>query len=115
MSAVASSLGTSALGLLLPTAATDPRYNSAPAGFNVLQPRPVPAPPGPSQFQKALDSLKVSADTYLIQSALSGYRPPAAPAAFGSPQAYYQSLNQTAQDILSAAESGNFGNVNALA
>jgi hypothetical protein len=97
------------LGTLVPTSPGDPRYNGTPAGFNVLQPGPAPAPPGPSQFQKALNALTVTADTFLIQSALNGYQPLAAPAAFGSPQAYYQGLNSTAQQILSAAESGNYG------
>jgi hypothetical protein len=113
--AVASSLGTSWLGLLAPTSANDPRFNTTPAGFNVLQPRPNPAPAGPSQFQRALDALKVTADTFLIQSALGGYQPLAAPAAFGSPQAYYQGLNETAAQILAAGKSGDYGSLNALA
>lgn len=55
------------------------------------------------------------ADTYLVQSALNGYQPLAAPAAFGSAQAYYDGLNTTAQTILSAGQSGNYGSLNALA
>jgi hypothetical protein len=106
---------TSSLGSLLPSSASDPANSSTPAGFNVLQPKPVAPPAGPSQYQQALDAFKVTADTFLIQSALNGYQPLAAAAAFGSTQAYYEGLNSTAQQILSAGQSGNYGSLNALA
>ncbi|MBV8331589.1 MAG: hypothetical protein JO192_02550 [Candidatus Eremiobacteraeota bacterium] len=105
------------LNTLLAAHVGDPANATVPAGFNVLQPatlKPAPAP-APSQFQQALDALTTQADTFLIQSALNGYQPLAAPAAFGSPAALYQTLNATAQTILSAGQSGNYGNVNALA
>lgn len=105
----------SSLNSLLPASANDPANSSTPAGFNVLQPAPAPQPAGPSQYQQALNAFKVTADTYLIQSALNGYQPLAAGAAFGSSQAYYQGLNETAQQILSAGQSGNYGSLNALA
>ncbi|HZY98060.1 MAG TPA: hypothetical protein VFE36_00665 [Candidatus Baltobacteraceae bacterium] len=105
----------SSLSSLLPSSASDPTNSSTPAGFNVLQPQPVAPAAGPSQYQQALDAFKVTADTFLIQSALQGYQPLAAPAVFGSTQAYYQGLNETAQQILSAGQSGNYGSVNALA
>lgn len=102
--------------IVLPgTIPADPINASTPAGFNVLQPGPNPPPAGPSQFQQALSALTVQADTFLIQSALAGYQPLAEPAAFGSPQAYYQTLDSTAQTILSAAQSGSYGSINALA
>lgn len=105
----------SSLNSLLPSSASDPANSSTPAGFNVLQPKPVAPPAGPSQYQQALNAFTVTADTFLIQSALNGAPPLAAAAAFGSSQAYYQGLNETAQQILSAGQSGNYGNVNALA
>jgi|SRR5579862_2599591 len=88
-----------------------------PAGFNILAPASLKptAAPGPSVFQQALSAFKVAGDTFLIQSALNGYQPLAAPAAFGSPAAYYGGLNSTAQTILAAGKSGNYGNINALA
>jgi len=109
-----SSLSSSLKGLL-PAGAHDPANSATPAGFNVLQPKPVGPPSGPSPYQQALDAFKVTADTFLIQSALNGYQPLAAPAAFGSPQAYYQGLNETAQQILAAGKSGSYGSLNALA
>jgi|SRR5579862_4753443 len=93
----------------------DPANSATPAGFNILQPAPAGPPPGPSQFQQALNAFTVTADTFLIQSALNGYQPLAAPAAFGSPQAFYGQLNATAQTVLAAGKSGNYGNLNALA
>ena len=104
------------LGNLLPkTAPASPSAGTTPAGFNVLNPTPLGAPAGPTQLQQALNSFKVTADTYLIQSAINGYQPLAAPAAFGSTAGYYQGLNSSAQAILQAGKSGNYGNVNALA
>lgn len=113
MSSVASIVPS--LGTLVPSSANDPANSSTPAGFNVLQPKPLGPPSGPSQYQQALDAFKITADTFLIQSALNGYQPLAAPAAFGSPEAFYQGLNDTAQTILSAGKSGGYGNLNALA
>jgi hypothetical protein len=107
----------SSLNQLLPSGVNDPANGTSPAGFNVLNPaslKPAPAP-GPSQFQQAVNALKVTADTFLVQSALAGYQPLAAPAAFGSPANLYQTLNSTDQTILSAGQSGNYGNINALA
>lgn len=103
------------LGILVPTSASDPASSSTPAGFNVLRPGPVAPSPGPSQYQQALDAFKVTADTYLIQSALTGYQPLAAPAVLGSSAALYQGLNETAQQILAAGQSGNYGSLNAVA
>jgi len=105
----------SSLNSLLPSGANDPANSSTPAGFNVLQPAPNPPSAGPSQFQKALDAFKVTADTFLIQSAVSGYQPLQPAAAFGSTEAYYQGLNETAQQILAAGKSGSYGSLNALA
>ena len=105
----------SSLNSLLPTTVSDPASAATPAGFDVLQRKPAPAPPGPSQYQQAVNALKVTADTFLIQSVLNGYQPLAAPAAVGSPAALYGTLNQTDQTILSAGQSGNYGNTNALA
>lgn len=105
----------SSLNSLLPSSASDPANSSTPAGFNVLQPAPAAQAAGPSQYQKALDAFKVTADTFLIQSALNGYQPLQPAAAFGSTQAYYQGLNETAQQILAAGKSGNYGSLNALA
>jgi hypothetical protein len=105
----------SSLNSLLPAGVSDPAYANVPAGFNVLKPAPAPAPPGPSPYQQAVNALKVTADTFLVQSALNGYQPLAAPAAFGSAAALYGTLNSTDQTILSAAQSGNYGNINALA
>jgi len=105
----------SSLSSLLPSSASDPANSSTPAGFNILQPGPAAPAAGPSQYQKALDAFKVTADTFLIQSALNGFQQLAAPAVFGSPQAYYQGLSSTAHQILSAGQSGNYGSVNALA
>ena len=93
----------------------DPATSSTPAGFNVLAPKPIGAPAGPTQLQQALDSFTVTADTFLIQSAVNGYTPLAAPAAFGSATSYYQGLNETAQTILQAGKSGNYGSINSLA
>ena len=104
-----------ALGSLVPTSPSDPANASSPAGFNVLQPGPIAAPAAPSQYQQALDAFKVTADTFLIQSAVNGYQPLAAPALFGSSAALYQGLNETAQQILAAGQSGNYGSLNALA
>jgi hypothetical protein len=87
---------TSPLGYLVPSSSADPANSSTPAGFNVLQPGPVAPPKGPSQYQKALDAFKVTADTFLIQSALAGYQPPAASALLGSTAALYGSLNALA-------------------
>jgi hypothetical protein len=105
----------SSLGNLLGANPADPANSPTPAGFGVLHPVPVAAPSGPSTYAKALSALTATADSFLIQSALNGYQPLAAPAAFGSPQAYYQSLNSTAQTILQAGQSGNYGSINALA
>jgi hypothetical protein len=103
---------------LLATSVNDPANRSTPAGFDVLQPTAAVANPASTpanQFQQALASLTQQADTYLIQSALGGSQQPAAAAAFGSTQAYYQGLNSTAQQILSAGQSGNYGSLDALA
>ena len=107
----------SSLQKLLPAKVTDPANGATPAGFNVLAPASLKpaAPAGPSTFQQAVNALKVTADTFLIQSAINGYQPLAAPAAFGSAAALYRALNSTAQTILSAGQSGNYGNINALA
>lgn len=106
----------SSLSGLLSTTISDPASRATPAGFDVLVPAAkAPASAGPSPFQQALSALTVTADTFLIQSAINGYQPLAAPAAFGSAAAYYQGLNSTAQTILSAGSSGNYGSLNALA
>ena len=106
----------SAAGLFNGTIA-DPANRATPAGFDVLAPTAATFAPAasPSQFQQALNAFTVTADTFLIQSALNGYQPLAAPAAFGSTQSYYQGLNSTAQTILTAGKSGNYGSINALA
>lgn len=110
----AASIATS-LKSLLPGKVTDPANGTTPAGFNLLNPKPNPPPAGPSQLQQALDAFTVTANTYLIQSAINGYQPLAAPAAFGSAASYYGTLNSTAQTILAAGKSGSYGNINALA
>lgn len=86
---------TSPLGFLARSSPADPA-NSTPAGFDVLRPGPIAPPKGPSQYQKALDAFKVTADTFLIQSALNGYQPPAASALLGPTAALYGSLNALA-------------------
>lgn len=114
---------TSSLSGLLGSSPADPSQSGTPAGFGVLFPpssssstsSSTTKSSAPSQFQRALDALKVTADTFLIQSALSGYQPLQPALAFGSTQAYYQGLNETAQQILAAGKSGNYGSLNALA
>ena len=94
---------------------TDLINRTTPAGFDVLKPAPIGAPAGPSSYQKAIDAFKVTADSFLIQSAINGYQPLASSAAFGSPQAAFQSLGSTIDVLKSAALGGNYGNLNALA
>lgn len=108
-------------GLLSPSPA-DPSKSGIPAGFNVLFPPASSSTSsgsksssGPSTYQQALDAFKVTADTFLIQSAINGYQPLQPAAVLGSSQAYYQGLNETAQQILSAGKSGSYGSLNALA
>jgi hypothetical protein len=107
----------SSLKKLLPANVSDPAGAIVPAGFNVLSPAALKpaAPKPPSTFQQALSAFKVTADTFLIQSAINGYQPLAAPAALGSPAAYYAGLNSSAQTILAAGKTGNYGSLNALA
>jgi hypothetical protein len=102
---------------LLQSKVADPASSTVPAGFNVLAPASLaPAAPKPaSKFQLALNAFTVAANTYLIQSAINGYQPLAAPAVLGSSSAYYSGVNSSAQTILAAGKSGNYGNVNALA
>ncbi len=94
---------------------TDPINRTTPPGFDVLKPAPIAAAAGPSTYQKAIDAFKVTADSFLIQSAINGYQPLAATAAFGSPEAQFQSLGNTIDVLKSASLSGNYGSLNALA
>ena len=57
---------------LLNTSIQDPANNSVPAGFDVLQPTTPVVQPTVSTYQQALAAFQTQADTYLIQSALSG-------------------------------------------
>jgi hypothetical protein len=93
----------------------DPINRTTPPGFDVLKPAPIAAAAGPSTYQQAIDAFKVTADSFLIQSAINGYTPLAAPAAFGSAEAQFQSLGNTIAVLKSAALSGNYGSLNTLA
>jgi hypothetical protein len=95
--------------------ATDPINRTTPSGFDVLKPAPIAAAAGPSTYQKAIDAFKVTADSFLIQSAINGYQPLAAPSAFGSAEGAFQSLGNTIDVLKNAALGGNYGNLNALA
>jgi hypothetical protein len=105
----------SSAAALLNSKIADPANRTTPAGFDVLKPAPLPAPAGPSAYQKAIDAFKVTADSFLIQSAINGYQPLASQAAFGSPQAIFQSLGNTIATLKGAALGGNYGSLNALA
>jgi hypothetical protein len=96
---------------------TDPIDNSTPAGFDVLKPVPNAAPAGPSSYQQALDAFTVTADTYLIQSALNGQQQQqlSASAAFGSPSAQLASLGNTIDVLKNASLSGNYGSLDSVA
>jgi hypothetical protein len=91
------------------TTSIDPINNSTPAGFDVLNPVPNAAPAGPSTYQQALDSFTVTADTFLIQSALNGQQQLSSSAAFGSPSAQLASLGNTIDVLKNASLSGNYG------
>ena len=93
----------------------DPVNRTTPSGFDVLKPAPLPAPGPISPYQQAINSFKVTADTFLIQSAINGYQPLGQQAAFGSPEAAFQSLGNTINVLKGAALSGNYGSLNALA
>jgi hypothetical protein len=100
---------------LLSATVSDPISRTTPPGFDVLKPAPIAAAAGPSTYQQAIDAFKVTADSFLIQSAINGYQPLAAPAALGSAEAQFQSLGNTIAVLKSAALSGNYGSLNALA
>jgi|HubBroStandDraft_6_1064221.scaffolds.fasta_scaffold1741008_1 hypothetical protein len=100
---------------LLNASVADPINRTTPPGFDVLKPGPVPTAAGPSTYQQAIDAFKVTADSFLIQSAINGFQPLAAPAAFGSAEAQFQSLGNTIAVLKSAALSGNYGSLNTLA
>jgi hypothetical protein len=104
----------SAAALATPSA-TDPSTSTTPAGFDILKPSPISAAAGPSTYQQAIDAFKVTADSFLVQSAVNGYTPLAAPAALGSAEAAFQSLGNTIDVLKTASLSGNYGNINALA
>jgi hypothetical protein len=94
---------------------TDPANRTTPSGFDVLNPAPIAAPAGPSTYQQAIDAFKVTADSFLIQSAINGYQPLSAPTAFGSAQSAFSSLGNTIDVLKNAALGGNYGSLNALA
>jgi hypothetical protein len=100
---------------LLNASIVDPINRTTPSGFDVLKPAPIAAAAGPSTYQQAIDAFKVTADSFLIQSAINGYQPLAAPAAFGSAEAQFQSLGNTINVLKNAALGGNYGSLNALA
>ncbi|HEY5425584.1 MAG TPA: hypothetical protein VIJ77_03450 [Candidatus Tumulicola sp.] len=94
---------------------TDPINRTTPSGFDVLKPVPIGVPAGPSTYQQAIDAFKVTADSFLIQSAINGYQPLGAQAAFGSPEAAFQGLGNTIAVLKNAALSGHYGSLNTLA
>jgi hypothetical protein len=100
---------------LLNANVTDPIARTTPPGFDVLAPTPIAAAAGPSTYQQAIDAFTVTADSFLIQSAINGYTPLSAPAALGSSEAQFQSLGNTITVLKNASLSGNYGSLNALA
>jgi hypothetical protein len=100
---------------LLNPSVTDPINRTTPSGFDVLKPAPIAAAAGPSTYQQAIDAFKVTADSFLIQSAINGYTPLAAQGAFGSAESQFASLGNTITVLKNASLSGNYGSLNALA